>query len=192
MVISLHSSCFIVLDGVDECSNLQGTLEVINALRRHDIHGAQNPCILVTSRKLYEIQAALTEAHHGGYIIEISLDARLDQSTVVLKRFIENELERKHDITRDLSQELKGQISTALLEKCNGTCVFCIFKYFPYLILWLSGIRLSVWPSTDFTRLEPSTQSRRSSMNHFFHYIISTKACCSKSHHETMKWYAGY
>ena len=125
MVVSLHSSCFIVLDGVDECSNVQETLEVINALRRHDIGGPQNPRILFTSRKLYEIEVALIGAHRDVSTIEISFDAR---HTAHLERFIESELEKKHGTSRRLSQllspELRRQISTALLEKYDGTFVF--------------------------------------------------------------------
>ena len=139
-VISLHSSCFIVLDGVDECSNVQETLEVINALRRHDIGGPRNPCILITSRKLYEIQAALIEAHRDESTIEISLDTR---PTAHIERFIESELEKKHRISRQLSPELKRQISTALSEKADGMFVSCnpqalsILKNLAVRFLWV-------------------------------------------------------
>lgn len=132
MIIPFISSCFIVLDGIDECSNLQETLEVLDALQRNDGDRARNPCILFTSRNLYEIQAALIEADRDGHTTYISLDAIFDKSTVDLQLFIDNELERGHGISRHFSAELKEQISTALLEKSNGMFVFCIFGYYPY------------------------------------------------------------
>ncbi len=115
VLLSMQSSSYIVLDALDECSNLEETLDFINALRRSNIKGSQNLRIMATSRKLYEVEAALIRACPDRHTISIKVDARDD-----MKRFIEHELDR----SPRFSSELKEQISAYLLANADGTCVY--------------------------------------------------------------------
>lgn len=117
LLLSMQSSCYIVLDAIDECSKLEETLDVINALRRPDIKGPQNLRIIATSRKLYEIEAALIGTCPDSHIVSIQMDARDD-----IQRFIEHEL----DCCRfpRLSSDLKEQILASLSEKSDGMFVY--------------------------------------------------------------------
>ena len=133
IVIPMQSSCYIVLDGIDECSKLEEMLEVINVLRRHGVLRSsetgvsQHLHILVTSRKLYEIEAALVEALPDAYTVFVAIDARAD-----IERFIERKIERTFPKSQRFL-ESRREMSAALLDKSGGTFVHCILtKHYPY------------------------------------------------------------
>ncbi len=117
-LLSLQPSCYIVLDGIDESSKLNDTLNVINSLRSHGTESAETLHILVTSRIVFEIEAVLSGAFPREYTMSATVDPTSD-----IKNWTQNELDRESGKFQKLSPELKGFISDTIVENSNGMFV---------------------------------------------------------------------
>ena len=73
-VVSMQSGCFVVLDALDECSELEEMLRVLNALRRRGSKNPQKLRVLVTSRNEPQISAALNTGLPDEYAVCIEID----------------------------------------------------------------------------------------------------------------------
>ena len=117
LAVSIQSSCYVVLDAIDECSELEEALGVFNALRRYGTQNPQSLRILITSRNDYEIDAALTKIFPGEYAVSIQLETTVNGREDIT-RYIEHRLDRLK-----FSLELKKEIPALLLENSQGMFV---------------------------------------------------------------------
>ena len=116
-VVTMQPKCYIVLDAIDECSKLMEAIDVINALRKHNIEDPQNLHILVTSRAQHEIDVGLAKILPDEYAVSIGTGTR--GQAAAMKRYIRHKL----DESPKFSRELKAKITACLLESCIGMFV---------------------------------------------------------------------
>lgn len=105
---------YVILDGIDECSNLEEALDFLTFLH---MRGLQSLHIMVASRRIREIEATFLGARFGTRTIVTEIDSRKD-----IERFIMHELETRSYL-REFSTELKARILDVLPKSSDGMFV---------------------------------------------------------------------
>lgn len=117
-ILPVQTDCYVVLDAIDECSNLQETLDFVTSLQKRAIEGSQFLHIMVTSRRLYEIEATFRDVRPYIYMIPTNNDTGEDMKIFILHRLNER------DHFQKFSMELKALVLDVLSEKSQGMFVF--------------------------------------------------------------------
>ena len=106
---------YIILDGIDECSNVEEALDLVAFLHSQ---GLQSLHTFVTSRRIREIEATSLGTRFGRHAIYTEIDSRKD-----IERFIMHELQTR-TYSRKFSMELKAYILDVLPKSSDGMFVF--------------------------------------------------------------------
>ena len=113
-ILSKLTDSFVIFDGLDECSDLEEALAFVTNLH---LRGLQSLHIMVTSRRIREIEATFLGADFGGRTIATEIDSRTD-----IERFIMQELENRSYLRR-FPEDLKALILDALSKSSDGMFV---------------------------------------------------------------------
>ena len=110
---------YVILDGIDECSNIEEALGFLTFLHARGLKGLH---IMVTSRRRNEIDATFLNARFGSSAIHTVIDS-LEGKEKAIEIFIMHELETR-SYFRKFSAELKAYILDVLSKRSEGMFVF--------------------------------------------------------------------
>ena len=106
---------YIILDGIDECSKLEEILDFVAFLH---MRGLQSLHIMVTSRRVREIEATILGPRFKRRAIHTEIDSGKD-----IERFIMHELQTRNYLRR-FSTEMKAYILDNLSKRSDGMFVY--------------------------------------------------------------------